>query len=120
LSSAALRRCGAAARHVDYVPRGVALDQIEVHGRGVPKVQPAFDWMANFSPAFNAISYATDLDSSGNPEDPGPQVIWPAPKRNRTIPFGEIVTVTPRNDSALINRRQTVNSQLRILSTGND
>lgn len=43
---------------------------------------------------FSAIVYATDLDSSDQPTDPGLPVIWLTPHHGRTMPFGEIVVVT--------------------------
>jgi len=91
----ALIQCDAEVRHVDYLQPGDTFERIKVHGRGGTRFQPAFDWIAGSGLVFNAIVYATDLDSSDKPKDPGLPVIWLTPKLNRTMPFGEIVVVTP-------------------------
>jgi predicted metal-dependent peptidase len=91
----ALIQCDAQVRQVDYLLAGESFDHIEVHGRGGTRFQPAFDWIADSGFAANAIVYATDLDCSDQPEDPGLPVIWLTPTRSRTMPFGEIVEVVP-------------------------
>ena len=90
----ALIQCDAQVQRIDFIQPGESFDQIEVHGRGGTRFQPAFDWIAEsgFGPA--AIVYATDLKCSDQPRDPGVPVIWLTPTRNRTMPFGEIVPVS--------------------------
>jgi predicted metal-dependent peptidase len=89
----ALIQCDMRVRHVDYLQPGETFDRIEVHGRGGTRFQPAFDWIADSGLLFRAVVYATDLDCSDEPQDPGLPVIWLTPNRNRTMPFGEIVEV---------------------------
>jgi len=88
-----LIQCDARVQHVAYLRAGETFDAIEVHGRGGTLFQPAFDWIADSDFDFNAIVYATDLDCSDEPQDPGLPVIWLTPNGNRTMPFGEIVRV---------------------------
>src|ERR1700758_1307965 len=88
-----LVQCDARVQHVAYLRAGETFDAIEVHGRGGTLFQPAFDWIADSDFEFNAIVYATDLDCSDEPQDPGLPVIWLTPNGNRTMPFGEIVRV---------------------------
>ena len=78
-----------------YLGPGETVDRIEVHGRGGTRFQPAFDWIAGSGFAPHVIVYATDLDASDRPDDPGTPVIWLTPARGRAVPFGEIVEVTP-------------------------
>ncbi len=91
----ALIQCDARVRHVEYLQPGDTFERIAVRGRGGTKFQPAFDWIAGSGLDFSAIVYATDLDSSDQPDDPGLPVIWLTPQHGRTMPFGEIVMVTP-------------------------
>ena len=91
----AVIQCDARVQHVDYLQPGDTFDRIEVHGRGGTRFQPAFDWIADSGLAFNAIVYATDLDCSDEPSDPGLPVIWLTPTHCRSMPFGETVIVTP-------------------------
>ena len=90
----ALIQCDAKVQRVDYILPGESFDQIEVHGRGGTQFQPAFDWLAESGFGADAIVYATDLNCSDQPQDPGVPVIWLTPTRNRTMPFGEIVPVS--------------------------
>jgi predicted metal-dependent peptidase len=90
----ALIQCDAEVQRVDYIQPGESFDRIEVHGRGGTRFQPAFDWIAEFGFGPDAIVYATDLNCSDQPRDPGVPVIWLTPTRNRTMPFGEIVPVS--------------------------
>ncbi|MBV8292600.1 MAG: hypothetical protein JOY55_12450 [Mycobacterium sp.] len=90
----ALIQCDAEVQRIDYVEPGESFDRIEVHGRGGTRFQPAFDWIAESGFGANAIVYATDLNCSDQPGDPGVPVIWLTPTRNRTMPFGEIVPVS--------------------------
>ena len=91
----ALIQCDTQVQHVAYLRPGDGFDRIEVQGRGGTKFQPAFDWIAGsgFAPA--AIIYATDLYCEETPQDPGLPVIWLTPTLGRSMPFGEIVPVTP-------------------------
>ena len=91
----AIIQCDAEVRRVDYLGPGETVDGIEVHSRGGTRFQPAFDWIAASGFAPHVIVYATDLDSSDQPDDPGTPVIWLTPGRGRTVPFGDIVAVTP-------------------------
>ena len=91
----ALIQCDAHVHHVDYLHPGESFESIDVHGRGGTRFQPAFDWIADSAFDANAIVYATDLDCSDQPHDPGLPVIWLTPTRNRTMPFGEIVEIVP-------------------------
>lgn len=91
----ALIQCDAEVQHIAYLQPGESFDRIEVHGRGGTRFQPAFDWIAESGFDANAIVYATDLDCSDAPEDPGLPVIWLTPRRHRTMPFGEIVEIAP-------------------------
>jgi predicted metal-dependent peptidase len=91
----ALIQCDARVQHVDYLQPGDTFERFDVHGRGGTRFQPAFDWVADSGLDFGAIVYATDLDSSDQPNDPGLPVIWLTPQHGRTMPFGEIVVVTP-------------------------
>ncbi len=90
----ALLQCDACVQHVAYLQAGETFDRIEVHGRGGTRFQPAFDWIADSGLAFCAVVYATDLDCTDVPQDPGVPVIWLTPNHNRTMLFGEIVEVT--------------------------
>ena len=90
----ALIQCDAEVQRVDYILPGESFDQIEVHGRGGTQFQPAFDWLAESDFGADAIVYATDLNCSDQPQDPGVPVIWLTPTRNRTMPFGEVVPVS--------------------------
>jgi predicted metal-dependent peptidase len=90
----ALIQCDAEVQRVDTIQPGESFDRIEVHGRGGTRFQPAFDWIAESGFGADAIVYATDLNSSDQPQDPGLPVIWLTPTRNRTMPFGEIVPVS--------------------------
>jgi len=90
----ALIQCDAQVQRIDTIQAGESFDRIEVHGRGGTKFQPAFDWIAESGFGADAIVYATDLNCSDQPRDPGVPVIWLTPTRNRTMPFGEIVPVT--------------------------
>lgn len=90
----ALIQCDAQVQRVEYIQVGESFDQIEVHGRGGTRFQPAFDWIADAGFGADAIVYATDLNCSDLPRDPGVPVIWLTPTRNRTMPFGEIVPVS--------------------------
>jgi len=89
----ALIQCDAEVQRIDYILPGESFDRIEVHGRGGTRFQPAFDWIAETGFGSDAIVYATDLNCSDQPQDPGVPVIWLTPTRNRTMPFGEIVPV---------------------------
>ena len=89
----ALIQCDAEVQRIDYILPGESFDRIEVHGRGGTRFQPAFDWIAETGFGADAIVYATDLNCSDQPQDPGVPVIWLTPTRNRTMPFGEIVPV---------------------------
>ena len=89
----AIIQCDAEVRRVDYLGPGETVDRIEVHGRGGTRFQPAFDWIAESGFAPHVIVYATDLDSSDRPEEPGTPVIWLTPTRGRPVPFGDIVEV---------------------------
>ena len=91
----AIIQCDAEVKRVDYLGPGETVDRIEVHGRGGTRFQPAFDWIAGSGFAPHVIVYATDLDASDRPDDPGTPVIWLTPARGRAVPFGEIVEVTP-------------------------
>ena len=91
----AIIQCDAEVKRVDYLGPGETTDRIEVHGRGGTRFQPAFDWIAESGFAPHVIVYATDLDSSDRPTDPGTPVIWLTPTRGRSVPFGEIVEVAP-------------------------
>jgi predicted metal-dependent peptidase len=91
----ALIQCDAQVRQVHYLHPGESFESIDVHGRGGTRFQPAFDWIADSAFDANAIVYATDLDCSDQPHDPGLPVIWLTPTRNRTMPFGEIVEIVP-------------------------
>ena len=82
-------------RRVDYLDPGETFDQIEVEGRGGTRFQPAFDWIAQNADDANIIIYATDLQSSDTPENPGLPVIWLTPTRGKTMPFGTIIHVRP-------------------------
>jgi predicted metal-dependent peptidase len=90
----ALIQCDAQVQRVDYIQPGENFDRIEIHGRGGTRFQPAFDWIAESGFGADAIVYATDLNCSDQPQDPGVPVIWLTPTRNRTMPFGEIVPVS--------------------------
>ena len=90
----ALVQCDAQVQRVDYIQPGESFVRIEVHGRGGTRFQPAFDWIAESGFGADAIVYATDLNCSDQPQDPGLPVIWLTPTRNRTMPFGEIVPVS--------------------------
>ena len=90
-----LIQCDAEVRHVDYLDPGETFDRIEVKGRGGTRLQPAFDWITQNASDANIIIYATDLDSSDTPENPGLPVIWLTPTRGKTMPFGEIIHVKP-------------------------
>jgi predicted metal-dependent peptidase len=90
----ALIQCDAQVQRVDYIQPGESFVRIEVHGRGGTRFQPAFDWIAESGFGADAIVYATDLNCSDQPQDPGLPVIWLTPTRNRTMPFGEIVPVS--------------------------
>ena len=90
----ALIQCDAQVQRIDYIEPGESFDRIEVHGRGGTRFQPAFDWIAESGFDADAIVYATDLNCSAQPRDPDVPVIWLTPTRNRTMPFGEIVTVS--------------------------
>ena len=90
----ALIQCDAQVQRVDYIQPGESFDRIEVYGRGGTCFQPAFDWIAESGFGAHAIVYATDLNCSDQPRDPGVPVIWLTPARNRTMPFGEIVPVS--------------------------
>jgi predicted metal-dependent peptidase len=90
----ALIQCDAEVQRVDTIQPGESFDQIEVHGRGGTRLQPAFDWIAESGFGADAIVYATDLHCSDQPQDPDLPVIWLTPTRNRTMPFGEIVPVS--------------------------
>jgi len=82
-------------RRVDYLDPGETFDQIEVEGRGGTRFQPAFDWIAQNAGDANIIIYATDLQSSDTPENPGLPVIWLTPTRGKTMPFGTIIHARP-------------------------
>lgn len=82
-------------RHVAYLQPGESFTHIEVFGRGGTFFQPAFDWIANTDYRPNAIVYATDLKSSDTPQDPGCPTIWLTPTRGRSVPFGDVVEVSP-------------------------
>jgi predicted metal-dependent peptidase len=90
----ALIQCDAEVQRIDYIQSGESFDRIEVHGRGGTRFQPAFDWIAESGFGADAIVYATDLNCSDQPTDPGLPVIWLTPTRNRSMPFGEIVPVS--------------------------
>ncbi len=90
----ALIQCDAEVQRIDYIQPGESFDRIEVHGRGGTRFQPAFDWIAESGFGADAIVYATDLNCSDQPTDPGLPVIWLTPTRNRSMPFGEIVPVS--------------------------
>ena len=90
----ALIQCDAEVQRIDFIQPGESFDRIEVHGRGGTRFQPAFDWIAESGFGADAIVYATDLNCSDQPRDPGVPVIWLTPTRNRTMPFGEIVPVS--------------------------
>jgi len=90
----ALIQCDAQVQRIEYIQAGESFDRIEVHGRGGTRFQPAFDWIAESGFGADAIVYATDLNCSDQPRDPGVPVIWLTPTRNRTMPFGEIVPVS--------------------------
>ena len=90
----ALIQCDAQVQRIDFIQPGESFDQIEVHGRGGTRFQPAFDWFGDSGFGPDAIVYATDLKCSDQPRDPGVPVIWLTPTRNRTMPFGEIVPVS--------------------------
>jgi predicted metal-dependent peptidase len=90
----ALIQCDAEVQRIDYLQPGESFDRIEVNGRGGTRFQPAFDWFAESGFGADAIVYATDLNCSDQPHDPGVPVIWLTPTRNRTMPFGEIVPVS--------------------------
>ena len=91
----ALIQCDTRVQYVDYLQPGDSFDRIEVQGRGGTRFQPAFDWIAESGLGFNAVVYATDLDCSDEPRDPGLPVIWLTPTHNRSMPFGETIVVTP-------------------------
>ena len=91
----AIIQCDAEVKHVDYLGPGESVDRIEVHGRWGTRFQPAFDWLAGSGFAPDVIVYATDLASRDTPTDPGVPVIWLTPTRRRSVPFGEVVEVTP-------------------------
>jgi predicted metal-dependent peptidase len=90
----ALIQCDARVQRVDTIQPGESFDRIEVHGRGGTRFQPAFDWIAESGFGADAIVYATDLNCSDQPRDPGVPVIWLTPMHNRMMPFGEIVPVS--------------------------
>lgn len=90
----ALIQCDAEVQRIDFLQSGESFDRIEVHGRGGTRFQPAFDWIAGSGFDANAIVYATDLNCSDQPQDPGVPVIWLTPTRNGTMPFGEIVPIS--------------------------
>jgi predicted metal-dependent peptidase len=90
----ALIQCDAQVQRIEYIQASESFDRIEVHGRGGTRFQPAFDWIAESGFGADAIVYATDLNCSDQPRDPGVPVIWLTPTRNRTMPFGEIVAVS--------------------------
>jgi predicted metal-dependent peptidase len=89
----ALIQCDAEIRHVEYLKPGDGFSEIDVHGRGGTRFQPAFDWVAASGFAPSAVVYATDLFCSDVPKDPGLPVIWLTPTRGAAMPFGEIVQV---------------------------
>ena len=91
----AIIQCDAEVKRVDYLGPGETTDRIEVHGRGGTRFQPAFDWIAESGFAPHVIVYATDLDFSRSAGRSGTPVIWLTPTRGRSVPFGEIVEVTP-------------------------
>jgi predicted metal-dependent peptidase len=91
----AVIQCDSAVRKVDYLGSGETVDRIEVHGRGGTLFQPAFDWIAGSGFDPHIIVYATDLAARDTPTDPGLPVIWLTPSRGRSVPFGDIVEVTP-------------------------
>jgi len=91
----AIIQCDTAVKKVDYLGPGETVDSIEVHGRGGTLFQPAFTWIAESGFDPHIIVYATDLASRDTPADPGLPVIWLTPSRGRTVPFGEVVEVTP-------------------------
>jgi predicted metal-dependent peptidase len=90
----ALIQCDAQVQRIEYIQAGESFERIEVHGRGGTRFQPAFDWIAESGFCADAIAYATDLNCSDEPQDPGVPVIWLTPTLNRTMPFGEIVPVS--------------------------
>ena len=90
----ALIQCDALVQRIDYIQPGESFDRIDVHGRGGTRFQPAFDWISESGFGADAIVYATDLNCSDQPQDPGVPVIWLTPTRNRSMPFGEIVPVS--------------------------
>jgi predicted metal-dependent peptidase len=90
----ALIQCDVQVQRIDYIQPGESFDRIEVHGRGGTRFQPAFDWIAESGFGADAIVYATDLNCSDQPQDPGLPVIWLTPTPNRSMPFGEIVPVS--------------------------
>ena len=81
-------------QRIDYIQPGESFDRIEVHGRGGTQFQPALDWISESGFGADAIVYATDLNCSDQPRDPGVPVIWLTPTRNRTMPFGDVVPVS--------------------------
>jgi predicted metal-dependent peptidase len=89
----ALVQCDTEIRHVEYLKPGDGFSEIEVHGRGGTRFQPAFDWIEASGFAPSAVVYATDLFCSDVPRDPGLPVIWLTPTRGVLMPFGEIVQV---------------------------
>jgi|HubBroStandDraft_1064217.scaffolds.fasta_scaffold00063_6 predicted metal-dependent peptidase len=89
----ALIQCDTEIRHVEYLKPGEGFSEIQVHGRGGTRFQPAFDWIAESGFAPSAVVYATDLFCSDVPKDPGPPVIWLTPTRGVTMSFGEVVQV---------------------------
>lgn len=91
----ALIQCDTEVKHVAYLGPGESVGRIEVAGRGGTLFQPAFDWIEESSFAPNVLIYATDLCSADRPADPGYPVIWLTPTRSKTMPFGDIVELTP-------------------------
>ena len=90
-----LVQCDAAVQRVDRFRPGETIERIEVAGRGGTRFQPVFDWVAENAPSARAIIYATDLECCDAPTDPGIPVIWLTPTRGGTMPFGEVVHVSP-------------------------
>jgi predicted metal-dependent peptidase len=91
----ALIQCSTEVCDVTYLRPGDGFDQIEIHGRGGTRFQPAFDWIAASGFGPSTIIYATDLFCSDQPQDPGLPVIWLTPTRGHAMPFGDIIPVTP-------------------------
>ena len=90
-----LIQCDTQVQAVERLRPGDGFDRIEIKGRGGTRFQPAFDWIAEHAPEVQSIVYMTDLASSDVPSDPGIPVFWLTPARNKTMPFGEIVAISP-------------------------